>query len=77
MRLSCYCPIKRAGRRQRGQVDIQDEIARSIAERLKVTLEKGGQEPLVKPATRNLEAYELYLKGRALLYKRGLAVPLP
>ncbi len=55
--------------------EIQDEIARSIAERLKVTLERGGQEPLVKATTTNLEAYQLYLKGRALLYKRGLAVP--
>jgi TolB-like protein/Tfp pilus assembly protein PilF len=55
--------------------EIQDEIARCIAERLKVTLQRGGQQPLVKPSTTNLEAYQLYLKGRALLYKRGLAVP--
>jgi adenylate cyclase len=54
---------------------IQDEIAHSIAERLKITLERDGQESLVKAATKNLEAYQLYLKGRALLYKRGLGVP--
>jgi adenylate cyclase len=53
----------------------QDEIARSVAERLKVTLERSGLKPLVKTATTNLEAYQLYLKGRALLYKRGLGVP--
>jgi TolB-like protein/Tfp pilus assembly protein PilF len=54
---------------------IQDEIARSIAERLKVTLDRAGPEQLVKVATTNLEAYQLYLKGRTFLYKRGLAVP--
>lgn len=54
---------------------IQDEIARSIAERLKVTLKGGGQEPLVKAGTKNLEAYQLYVKGRILLTPRGSAVP--
>ncbi|MFY9559979.1 MAG: protein kinase [Terriglobales bacterium] len=48
---------------------IQDEIARSIAERLKVTLES--EQPLVKAGTDNLEAYQLYLKGRALFFQRG------
>jgi TolB-like protein/Flp pilus assembly protein TadD len=55
--------------------EIQDEIAHSIADRLKVTLEGAGQERLVKAGTKNLEAYQLYLKGRALLYRRGQAVP--
>jgi adenylate cyclase len=54
--------------------EIQDEIARSIAERLKVTL-RGEQEPLVKAGTENLRAYQLYVKGRALLYRRGPAFP--
>ena len=54
--------------------EIQDEIARSIAERLKVTLE-GEREPLVKAGTQNLEAYQLYVKGRAMLYRRGPAFP--
>ena len=53
---------------------VQDEIARSIADRLKVTL-KGDQEPVVKAGTDNLEAYQLYLKGRALLYQRGRGIP--
>ena len=52
---------------------IQDEIARSIAGRLRVPFEGG--EPLVKPGTQNLEAYQAYVKGRALLYKRGPAIP--
>jgi adenylate cyclase len=50
---------------------IQDEIARPIAERLKLTLEGNRGEQLVKAGTKNLEAYQLYLKGRALLYRRG------
>ena len=50
--------------------DIQDEIARTIADRLEITL--GGTEaPLVTRATKNLRAYEAYLKGRALLNRRG------
>jgi len=54
---------------------IQDEIARSIADRLRITLVGGGKEPLVRAGTKNLEAYELYLKGQALHYRRGAAIP--
>ena len=50
--------------------DVQDEIARAIASKLEVTL-AGGAPRLVKQATSNLQAYELYLRGRALLLKRG------
>jgi TolB-like protein/Flp pilus assembly protein TadD len=46
--------------------DVQDEIARAIAERLKVTL-RGG----VQRGTHNLEAYELYLKGRHYWHQRS------
>jgi len=53
--------------------EVQDDIARAIAERLKVAL-KGGRQPSIKAGTRNLEAYELYLKGRALLYRGGLDI---
>jgi serine/threonine-protein kinase len=42
---------------------IQDEISRAIAEALKVKL-VGSTETLVVPTTENLEAYNLYLKGR-------------
>ena len=55
--------------------EIQDDIARAIAERLEVTLKGDRAAPLVKPATDDLEAYALYLKGRALLYKRGRDIP--
>jgi serine/threonine protein kinase len=53
---------------------VQDEIAGSIAHRLKIALAEGRSGPLVKPSTRNLEAYELYLRGRALVYRRGLSL---
>jgi adenylate cyclase len=53
--------------------EVQDDIARAIADRLKVAL-KGGQRMTVKAGTGNLEAYQLYLKGRALLYRRGLDI---
>jgi serine/threonine-protein kinase len=53
--------------------DVQDEIARAIADRLRVTLKRGGQ-PFVKAGTSNLEAYQLYLKGRELLYRRGIYI---
>ncbi len=54
---------------------IQDEITRSIVDRLKITLEGDQLQSLVKAGTRNLEAYQLYVKGRILLPRRGLAVP--
>jgi len=66
---------ERYERKMEDVFEVQDEIARTIADRLKVTFEGGGQEPLVKAGTKNLEAYQLYLKGRALLYRRGGAIP--
>ncbi|MGA9882893.1 MAG: protein kinase [Candidatus Acidiferrales bacterium] len=54
--------------------EVQDDIANSIADRLKVALKGGGQQATIKPGTSNLEAYQLYLKGRALLYRRGLDI---
>src|SRR5437016_224093 len=52
---------------------IQDEIAKAIASRLRVTLDGEGM-PLVMPATVNLDAYHLYLKGRYYLALRGLGL---
>jgi len=54
---------------------IEDEIARSIADRLKLTLEGERAQQLVNAGTKNLDAYQLYLKGRAFLYRRGGAIP--
>jgi TolB-like protein/Tfp pilus assembly protein PilF len=55
--------------------DVQDEIARAIAERLRVTLAGGKDDRLVEQATANIEAYQLYLKGHALLSRRGAHIP--
>jgi serine/threonine-protein kinase len=52
--------------------EVQDEIARAIAERLKVTLK--GVQTSVKAGTNNLEAYQCYLKGLELLYRRGIYI---
>ncbi|MCP3725804.1 winged helix-turn-helix domain-containing protein [Paraburkholderia sp. CNPSo 3272] len=52
---------------------IQEEIAQAIVQRLKFTFPWGSRS-LVNPGTPNLEAYESYLKGHALLYKRGPAI---
>jgi serine/threonine protein kinase/tetratricopeptide (TPR) repeat protein len=43
---------------------VQDDIARAIAERLRVKLTAGDEAPLVRKATDNPEAYALCLKGR-------------
>lgn len=52
---------------------VQDEIATAIAERMKATLRGGRAAVLEQRSTENIEAYEAYLKGRALLYRRGPA----
>src|SRR5439155_743124 len=54
---------------------IQDEISKAIANRLQVTLGVEGT-PLVTPATGNLDAYHLYLKGRYYLSPRGNGCPI-
>ena len=56
--------------------DVQDEIAKAIAERLRITLADDGDLRLVPKATANVDAYQLYLKGRALLNRRGASIPL-
>ena len=52
---------------------VQDEIAAQIADRLRLSLtsDRGA----TRQRTRNLAAYELYLKGRGLLYRRGASIP--
>ena len=54
--------------------DVQDEIARAIVERLKVTLAGSGSQRLVPRATSNVDAYQLLLRGRLLLTRRGRAI---
>jgi eukaryotic-like serine/threonine-protein kinase len=48
---------------------IQDEIATAIADKLTVALHVG--EELVRAPTDNLQAYDLFLKGRTLVRQRG------
>jgi adenylate cyclase len=51
--------------------DVQDEIARAIVRRLKVEFAIEDAARLVKVTTTNMEAYQAYLQGRAMLYRRG------
>jgi adenylate cyclase len=51
--------------------EVQDEIARAVASKLEVTLTGDKTQRPARQLTVNIEAYELYLRGRALLTKRG------
>ena len=53
--------------------DVQDEIARAVAGRLRVSLSDSGGK-LVSRSTTSVEAYQLLLKGRELLNRRGRAI---
>ncbi len=55
--------------------EVQDEIANAIAARLRGTLNDEADRTRARRATKNLEAYELLLKGRALQAKRGRFLP--
>ena len=48
---------------------IQDEIARSVLESLGLALSERDEFRFLKPSTRNIEAYEAYLRGRKLYHK--------
>ncbi len=49
--------------------DVQDEIALSVVDALKVTLLKSEKDAVLKRYTENVEAYQLYLKGRYYWWK--------
>ena len=53
--------------------EIQDEIARTIVERLKVKLTTEQDQALGKRQTENIEAYELYLRGRHCSYRWNIS----
>jgi len=55
---------------------IQDEIARTIATRLEIALIGRSTKTLVRAGTEHLEAYRLFLKGRALVNQRGPSLAL-
>lgn len=48
---------------------VQDEIARSIVEALRIELGSEEEKALVEPETQDVEAYTLYLKGRFFYYR--------
>jgi serine/threonine protein kinase len=55
---------------------VQDEIARRVVEALQLTLSAGERDALRKTSTRDVNAYEYYLRGRKFFYdydKRGIA----
>jgi len=55
---------------------VQDEIARRVVEALQLTLSAGEHDTLGRPSTRDINAYEYYLRGRKFFYKydkRGVA----
>jgi serine/threonine-protein kinase len=56
---------------------VQDDIARAIVGRLKIRLMGPTGAPLVRRPTDNLEAYQLYLKGRYLYARRYTVGPEP
>jgi adenylate cyclase len=53
---------------------IQDDIALAITEKLKLTLLKKDRDLITKTYTQNTEAYELYLKARFYLSRRGTSI---
>lgn len=61
---------ERYDREMKDVFEVQDEIARRIAEALRITLTPQEQEALATKPTENLQAYDLYLRGRS--YTRRL-----
>jgi serine/threonine protein kinase/Flp pilus assembly protein TadD len=61
---------ERYDREMKDVFEVQDEIARKIAEALRVTLTPQEQEALAARPTEDLQAYDLYLRGKS--YARRL-----
>jgi non-specific serine/threonine protein kinase len=61
---------ERYDREMKDVFEVQDEIARKIAEALRIKLSRQEQEALAAKPTDNLQAYDLYLRGRS--YARRL-----
>ena len=61
---------ERYDREMKDIFDVQDEIARKIAEALRITLTPQEREALAAKPTENLQAYDLYLRGKS--YARRL-----
>ncbi|HTO77611.1 MAG TPA: protein kinase [Thermoanaerobaculia bacterium] len=61
---------ERYDREMQDVFELQDEIARKIAEALRITLTRQEEEALAAKPTENLQAYDLYLRGKS--YARRL-----
>ena len=51
--------------------DLQNEVSQKIADALKISLTDSEKHLLAKKPTDDLRAYDLYLQGRELLYRKG------
>ncbi|MGH9576494.1 MAG: protein kinase domain-containing protein, partial [Terriglobales bacterium] len=56
---------ERYDREMKDVFEVQDEIARKIAEALRITLSPQEQEAIAAKPTENLQAYDLYLRGKS------------
>lgn len=63
---------ERYDREMKDVFDVQDEITLAVVDALKVKLL--GEVPQIEPPTHDTGAYQLYLKGRSLIYQRGLSI---
>ena len=58
--------VERFDRELKDVFDVQDEIARSITQALRITLSPQEETALASKPTENLQAYDFYLRGRSL-----------
>jgi len=65
----CHLWSERYDRALKDIFAIQDEIARSIAATLKITLTPGESSAIGKAPTRDLEAYDYYLRGKQFFFQ--------
>jgi eukaryotic-like serine/threonine-protein kinase len=63
---------ERFDREMQDVFEVQDEIARAITETLKIRLLQSGDAPLRAPATKNVDAYNHYWKGRYFWSRRQM-----
>jgi adenylate cyclase len=67
---------ERYDREMKDIFDVQDEITLAVVDALKLRLLGDAKEAVLKRHhTKDSAAYQAYLKGRALLYQRGLSIP--
>ncbi len=62
--------IERYDREMQDVFEVQDEIARKIAEALRITLSPGEQQAIAARPTENLQAYDFFLRGRSYARRR-------